>query len=50
MPGRAGGRDFRARFSHIWTLRNGKVIRLEGIVDTAAIARAFAPDLERVAS
>ena len=41
---RATGAAFAAEFAHIWTLRGGRVVRLHGIVDTAAICRAFGPD------
>lgn len=38
---RATGKPFRARFVHTWTVVDGKVTRLEGLVDTAAIHAAF---------
>lgn len=37
------GKEFRVRFVHFWTLRNGKVVRAEGISDTAGILSAFDP-------
>ena len=39
--GAAGGRAFQARFVHIWTLRDGRVTQMEGVVDTAAIVAAL---------
>ncbi|HZQ39082.1 MAG TPA: nuclear transport factor 2 family protein [Dehalococcoidia bacterium] len=38
---RAAGASFAAEFAHIWTVRDGRVVRLDGIVDTAAIRQAF---------
>ena len=38
---RATGVAFAAAFAHIWTLRNGRAVRLQGIVDTAIIRQAF---------
>lgn len=35
------GRAFEARFVHTWTLREGRVTRMEGLVDTAAITAAL---------
>lgn len=40
---RATGRIFEARFVHDWTVRDGRVTRMRGLVDTALIAQAFAP-------
>lgn len=36
------GRPFRARFTHTWTLHDGQVAEMRGIVDTAAVRDAFA--------
>ena len=41
---RATGVAFAAAFAHIWTLRDGRAVRLQGIVDTAAIRQAFGLD------
>ncbi len=30
----ATGKSFRARFAHVWTLRNGRVVEFEQITDT----------------
>jgi ketosteroid isomerase-like protein len=38
---RATGREFTARFAHVWTFADGLVRRMEGIIDTAAIVQAF---------
>lgn len=40
--GARSGREFRARFVHTWTVRDGRVTRMEGVVDTATIAAALA--------
>lgn len=38
---RSTGRAFRARFAQLWTTAGGKVTRLEGFPDTAAMNAAF---------
>lgn len=38
------GRAFAARFTHTWTLRGGKVTRMRGVVDTAAIRDCFSAE------
>ena len=38
---RATGRSFKVKFVHFWTLRDGKVIKAEGISDTVGIVAAF---------
>ncbi|WP_194916640.1 nuclear transport factor 2 family protein [Catenulispora rubra] len=38
---RASGRGFRVKFVHFWTLRDGKIIKAEGISDTVEIVAAF---------
>jgi ketosteroid isomerase-like protein len=40
------GKSFNVRFVHFWILRDGKVVRAEGISDTVPIVRAFEPGLE----
>ena len=40
---RGTGRPFTARFAHVWTIEDGRVRRLEGIIDTATVRRAFEP-------
>jgi uncharacterized protein len=39
---KATGKEFTARFAHVWTLRNGKIVRLQQCADTVQIARALA--------
>jgi ketosteroid isomerase-like protein len=39
---KATGRDFTARFAHVWTLQRGKIIRLQQCADTVQIAHALA--------
>ena len=38
---RATGAEFEARFVHLFTIRQGRIVRMEGIVDTASIRDAF---------
>jgi ketosteroid isomerase-like protein len=38
---RLTGRDFSARFAHVLTIREGRVVAMRGLEDTAAIAAAF---------
>ena len=38
---RTTGQQFSARFAHVWTLRDGQVQRMEGIIDTATIRGAL---------
>jgi ketosteroid isomerase-like protein len=38
---RATGVAFAAHFAHLWTVRDGRVVRMQGIVDTATIRQAF---------
>jgi uncharacterized protein len=37
----ATGRTFKARFAHVWTLRDGVIIRLQQVADTVQLARAL---------
>ena len=39
---KATGRDFTARFVHVWTLQGGKIVRLQQCADTVQVARALA--------
>jgi uncharacterized protein len=39
---RATGRQFTARFAHVWTLRGGRIIRLQQCADTVVVVRALA--------
>jgi ketosteroid isomerase-like protein len=36
------GKDFTARFTHVWTLQDGKIIRLQQCADTVQVTRALA--------
>jgi ketosteroid isomerase-like protein len=39
---KATGRDFTARFAHVWTLQDGRIIRLQQCADTVQVVRALA--------
>jgi ketosteroid isomerase-like protein len=39
---RRTGKRFTARFAHVWTLRDGLIIRLQQCADTVQLARALA--------
>src|SRR5262245_51960647 len=39
---KATGREFTARFTHVWTLRGGKIVRLQQCADTVQVTRALA--------
>jgi uncharacterized protein len=38
------GRTFTARFAHVWTVRDGVIVRLQQCADTVQIARALEPE------
>src|SRR5215470_4659567 len=38
---KATGKTFKARFAHVWTIRNGMIARLQQVADTAQLARAL---------
>lgn len=38
---KATGRTFKARFAHVWTLRDGVIVRLQQCADTVQIAKAL---------
>ena len=38
---KATGKEFTARFSHVWTLRGGKIARLQQCADTVQVTRAL---------
>ena len=38
---RVTGKRFTVRFVHFWTMRDGRVVKAEGISDTVGIVRAF---------
>lgn len=39
----ATGKPFAARFAHVWTLQDGRIVRLQQCADTIQLARALAP-------
>ena len=39
---KATGKHFTARFTHVWTLQGGKIVRLQQCADTVQVARALA--------
>lgn len=39
---RVSGKSFSARFTHIWRLHDGKVVRFEQVVDSALVVAAMA--------
>jgi uncharacterized protein len=36
------GKEFTARFAHVWTLQGGKITRLQQCADTVQLTRALA--------
>ena len=44
---KATGRTFKARFAHVWTTRDGVIIRLQQCADTAQLAKAAGQDLSQ---
>ena len=36
------GKEFTARFAHVWTLQGGRIIRLQQCADTVQLVRALA--------
>ena len=39
---KATGKEFTARFAHVWTLQGGSIIRLQQCADTVQVVRALA--------
>lgn len=39
----ATGRRFAARFTHSWTVRDGRVTRMRAVIDTATVRDCFTP-------
>jgi hypothetical protein len=39
---KATGKEFTARFAHVWTLQGGRIIRLQPCADTVQVVRALA--------
>ena len=38
------GKTFKARFAHVWTMRNGVIARLQQVADTVQLSRALESD------
>ena len=43
---RRSGKRFTARFAHVWTLQDGRIVRLQQCADTVQLARALADEIE----
>jgi len=41
---KATGRSFKASFAHVWTMRDGVIVRLQQCADTVQIARVLGND------
>ena len=41
---RASGRPFKARFAHVWTMRDGVIVRLQQCADTVQLANVLRQD------
>ena len=41
---KGAGKTFKARFAHVWTIRNGVIARLQQVADTVQLARALESD------
>ena len=41
---KATGKTFKAQFAHVWTLRDGVIVRLQQCADTVQIAKALGKD------
>ena len=39
------GKPFKARFAHVWTVRDGVIVRLQQCADTVQRAKALRPDV-----
>ena len=44
---KATGRTFKARFAHVWTLRDGVIVRLQQCADTVQLAKALGKDFSK---
>ena len=44
---KATGRTFQARFAHVWTVRDGVIVRLQHCADTAQLAKALGKDFSK---
>jgi ketosteroid isomerase-like protein len=41
FAGRASGGEFDVGVAHVWTVRDGKAVRVESYLDTAEVLRAL---------
>src|SRR5262245_10256587 len=41
---KATGKSFKARFAHVWTVRDGVIVRLQQCADTVQLAKALRGD------
>ncbi len=41
---KATGKTFKARFAHVWTMRDGVIARLQQVADTVQLSRALESD------
>jgi ketosteroid isomerase-like protein len=46
---KATGKSFKARFAHVWTLRDGVITRLQQCADTVQLAKALQKDFSKEA-
>jgi ketosteroid isomerase-like protein len=44
---KATGKTFKAQFAHVWTLRDGLIVRLQQCADTVQLAKALGKDFSR---
>jgi ketosteroid isomerase-like protein len=44
---KATGGTFKARFAHVWTIRDGVIVRLQQCADTVQLAKASRQDLSK---
>ena len=44
---KATDRPFKARFAHVWTVRDGVIVRLQQCADTVQLAKALRQDFSR---
>jgi uncharacterized protein len=44
---KATGKPFKARFAHIWTIRDGVIVRLQQCADTVQLAKALGKDFTK---
>jgi ketosteroid isomerase-like protein len=44
---KATSRSFKARFAHVWTMRDGVIVRLQQCADTVQLAKASGQDFSK---